>query len=78
ASGALEIMKVTADPNEGEICFESGAEIVGTVPLPDPLAEWIADFTNEHHVERPFIKRQRDKSGPDPRKNPGARMRGPG
>jgi len=80
STGALEIMKVTADPNEGEICFESGAEIVGTVPVPDDLAQWIADFANEHHVERPFIKRQRDKSGPDPRKNPGvdrsARMRG--
>ena len=77
SSGSLEIMKATADPNEGEICFEAGADIVAAVPMPDEIAGWIAQFVDEFHVERPFIKRERDKSGPNPRKNPGARQRGP-
>lgn len=67
----MSVMLATADPNEGEISFETGADIVATVPMPDEIAGWIAGFCDAFHVERPFIKRQRDKSGPDPRKNPG-------
>lgn len=73
-SGDMSVMLATADPNEGEISFESGADIVATVPMPYEIAGWIAGFCDAFHVERPFIKRQRDKSGPDPRKNPGARQ----
>ena len=40
------------------------------------VAAWVAAYVDEHHVERQFLKRARDKSGPDPRKVPGQR-RGP-
>ncbi len=72
----MELVAVTADPTEGEALFEAGLPIVGKAPMPPEIAAWIAAFVDENHVERVFLKRQRDKSGPDPRKNPGAR-RGP-
>jgi hypothetical protein len=55
-------VRVTADPTEGEAFFEAGYDIVGTVPMPDEIAAWIAAFTDAFHVERVFLKRQRDRS----------------
>lgn len=72
----LELVAVTADPTEGESLFECGLPVVGKAPMPPDVAAWVAAFVDEHHVERVFLKRQRDKSGPDPRKNPGARRGG--
>jgi hypothetical protein len=60
--GAPDFIRATADPTEGEALFESGAEIVGTLALPAELAAWIAGFIAEFHVERVFVKRQRDRS----------------
>lgn len=68
----MELVAVTADPTEGESLFEAGLPVVGKAPMPASIAAWIAAFVDEFHVERVFHKRQRDKSGPDPRKNPGA------
>ena len=70
----IELVAVTADPTEGESLFESGL-IVGKSPMPAQIASWVAAYVDAHHVERVFHKRQRDKSGPDPRKNPGARKK---
>ena len=75
-SGDMELVQVTADPTEGETLLEAGCDIVANVPMPADIAAWVAAFVEEFHVERVFLKRKRDKSGPDPRKNPGARMRG--
>ncbi len=75
-TGDMELVQVTADPTEGETLLEAGSDIVANVPMPPDVAAWVAAFVDEFHVERAFIKRKRDKSGPDPRKNPGARMRG--
>jgi hypothetical protein len=58
----LELAQVTADPTEGEALFESGAEIVGTVAMPPDIASWIAAFVDEHHEERVFLKRKRDRA----------------
>jgi len=74
-AGGVEIAGVTADPTEGESLFEAGAQ-VGKAPMPAAVAAWVAAFVDQFHVERVFVKRQRDKSGPDPRKNPGARRGG--
>ncbi len=59
-----EVHLVTANPTEGEASTESGSDIVDAVPMPRSIAATIAAFVAEHHVERTFIKRQRDK--PDP------------
>lgn len=64
----LELTKVTADPTEGEAMFESGTDVIGTVPMPPEIAAWIAGFVDEFHVERVFHKRKRDRANLDPRK----------
>jgi Protein of unknown function (DUF3305) len=63
----LELTKVTADPTEGEAIFESGCDVIGTVPMPAGIASWIAAFVDQFHVERLFHKRKRDRVGGDQR-----------
>ena len=73
-----DVLTVTADPAEGEAMTEAGNDLVETVPMPGAIAEALEAFLAEHHVERPFFKRQRDGSqpgGPAPRK--GGRGNGP-
>jgi hypothetical protein len=54
-----EILAVTADPAEGEAFTDAGSNLVEAVPMPTDVAELVARFIAEHHVERPFLKRQR-------------------
>ena len=46
AEPELELTKVTADPTEGEAIFESGCDVIGTVPMPPEIAAWIAAFVD--------------------------------
>ena len=69
----LELTKVTADPTEGEAMFESGCDVIGTVPMPPDIAAWIAAFVDRFHVERVFHKRKRDRAGGWPDKTTGER-----
>jgi len=66
----LELTKVTADPTEGEALFESGSEVIGTVPMPPDIAAWIAAFVDAFHVERVFHKRKRDRADVDRKRGP--------
>ena len=56
---------VTADPAEGEAFTEAGANLVEAVAMPDVVREAIASFVAEHHVEREFVKRKRDRANPE-------------
>jgi len=56
------LFAVTADPAEGEAWTETGSDLVDTVAMPAPVQAQIARFVAEHHVERPFYKRQRDET----------------
>jgi uncharacterized protein DUF3305 len=60
-----EIFGVTADPSEGEAWTESGSDLVDVVPMPPPVRTAIEAFVAEHHVERPFYKRKRDRADPE-------------
>lgn len=60
-----EIAAVTADPGEGEAFTESATNLVETVPMPEPVHAALADFVARHHVERPFVKRERDRAAPE-------------
>jgi hypothetical protein len=60
-----EIAAVTADPAEGEALTESGQGIVEAVPMPTPVRDTIASFISEHHVERTFEKRKRNRADPE-------------
>ena len=60
-----ELFAVTADPSEGEAMTEAGNNIVEPVPMPEPIREAVAAFVAEHHVEREFFKRKRDRPDPE-------------
>ena len=60
-----EIFTVTADPAEGEALSETGSDLVDVVPMPDIVRAQIEEFIAQHHVERPFYKRQRDRADPE-------------
>ncbi|HEY6832436.1 MAG TPA: DUF3305 domain-containing protein [Pseudolabrys sp.] len=59
------LFTVTADPAEGEGMTEAGNDLVEAVPMPVPIQEVVAGFVAEHHVERAFVKRKRDRADPD-------------
>ena len=56
---------VTADPAEGEGLTEPGQGIIEAVAMPEPLRHAIVAFVAEHHVERAFEKRTRDRADPE-------------
>ena len=60
-----EILAVTADPSEGEAMTEAGNDMVEPVAMPDSIRDAVAAFVAEHHVERTFFKRTRDRADPD-------------
>ena len=64
SSPAFDILTVTADPSEGEALTDAGNNLVAAVPMPAAIIETIDRFIAEHHVERPFNKRQRDRGEP--------------
>jgi hypothetical protein len=57
-----DVFLVTADPAEGEGLTEAGNDIVEAVPMPALLRDEIEAFVAEHHVEREFVKRKRDRA----------------
>jgi hypothetical protein len=67
AEPPYEIIAVTADPAEGEAMTETGNDLVEPVPMPGAIRDALEAFIAEHHVERPFFKRQRDRADPDAR-----------
>jgi hypothetical protein len=64
SADAYELLAVTADPAEGEAFTDAGNDLVETVPMPTVVAQAIGDFVAEHHVERPFVKRRRERPEP--------------
>jgi len=65
ADPPYELAAVTADPAEGEGMTEAGANIVEALPMPESLQDAVAAFVAEHHVERAFVKRKRDRANLD-------------
>ncbi len=59
------LWSVTADSSEGEMMTESGNDLVEMVPMPDAVADEVAQFVTEHHVERIFYKRKRKPADPE-------------
>ncbi|MGY6548555.1 MAG: DUF3305 domain-containing protein [Roseinatronobacter sp.] len=53
------IIRVTADPYEGEGLAADLDLIVEAVPMPDRVAATLHAFVTAHHVEMPFKKRKR-------------------
>ena len=64
--GAVVPFLVTASAHECEVYQVSGVEIVDTVVMPEPVVALLRDFTEQHHVDIPFEKRQRKRHFPAP------------
>jgi Protein of unknown function (DUF3305) len=64
-----ELLAVTADPAEGEAFTDAGSNLVEAVPMPPEIAAIVDRFVATHHVERPFVKRRRNRQAP-PLQNP--------
>jgi hypothetical protein len=60
-----QLVAVTADPAEGEAYTEIDSNLVEQVPMPAAMQEMVAAFIAEHHVEREFVKRKRDRANPE-------------
>ena len=60
-----QLRLVTADPAEGEAMTLVGENIVDSVPMASSVEQTIIAFIKEHHVEREFVKRKRDRANPE-------------
>jgi hypothetical protein len=65
APPGIRLHFVTADPSEGESLTETGTDIIEAVAMPIELQQRLAAFVEAHHVERPFVKRRRDRANPE-------------
>ena len=70
------VFAVLADPAEGEAMTEAGNDLVETVPMPESVQDALAQFVAEHHVERQFVKRKRDRANTQALAKPNERGRG--
>ena len=61
----VAVAAVTADPYEGEALGDAFGDGVEAVPMPAEVAGLVAAFTKAFHVERPFLKRERDRADPE-------------
>lgn len=59
------VSRVTANPYEGEALTEAIGGLVEAVAMPREIQARIAEFVAAFHVERPFIKRERNRADPD-------------
>jgi uncharacterized protein DUF3305 len=60
----FSVVAVTADPAEGESFTLTGDDLVGAVPMPPAVRDLLEAFIAAHHVEQPFVKRERDRADP--------------
>ena len=65
AAPPYRLLAVTADPSEGESFTQAGDDLVGAVPMPEPVRAIIAAFVAEHPVVEVFHKRKRDRADPE-------------
>lgn len=62
---SVALAAVTVDPGEAEIFTENPHDILEALPLPPGIAVLLASFVAQHHVEREFHKRRRDRQDTD-------------
>lgn len=56
---------VTADPAEAEAMAAIGDALVDSVAMPQEIRDTVEAFVSEHHVDRSFVKRKRDRADPE-------------
>jgi hypothetical protein len=73
APPGVVLQTVTVDPGEAHLYADSGNDLLEALPMPPGLREATAAFVAEHHQEREFHKRKRDRADPQAlaRRGPG-------
>lgn len=62
----MELHRVLADPSEAEaLVTVGGGDVIEPVPMPGPVREVLEAFVAEHHRDRGFFKRRRDRADPE-------------
>ena len=61
----MQIQAVTVDPGEAEIYTEGPSDLLEALPMPPGIRVILATYVAEHHVEREFHKRKRDRQDTD-------------
>lgn len=69
----MALHTVTVDAGEAELYADSGADLLESLPMPPRLRAVAEAFVAQHHVERVFHKRRRDRANPEAlgRRRPG-------
>jgi len=57
---SMVVHLVTVSPYEAQDYLDSGEDLVEAMEMPEEIVVWLETFIDKHHVEEPFIKRQRD------------------
>jgi len=65
AAPGVVVHLVTADPAEAEALTGTNTDIIEAIAMPIEIERRLAAFVEAHHVERPFIKRKRDRADPE-------------
>jgi hypothetical protein len=71
----FSVFAVLADPAEGEAMTQAGDDVVDTVAMPEAVQAAVEAFVAEHHVERQFVKRKRDRANREALAKPGEERR---
>jgi hypothetical protein len=62
----MELHRVLVDPSEAEALVTVGSgDVIEPVPMPGPVREALEAFVAEHHRDRGFFKRKRDRADPE-------------
>ena len=56
---------VTVDAGEAQIYADAGNDLLEALPMPPGLRATTTAFVAEHHIERGFRKRRRDRADPE-------------
>ncbi|MCE2921299.1 MAG: DUF3305 domain-containing protein, partial [Roseomonas sp.] len=56
------LQRVTVDAGEAHLYADSGSDLMEAVPLPPGIRAALEAFVAEHHRDRGFHKRKRDKA----------------
>jgi hypothetical protein len=65
AAPGLVLHLVTVDAGEAHIYADAGNDLLEALPMPPGLRAAAEAFVAEHHVERRFHKRRRDRADPE-------------
>ena len=77
APPGLRLYTVTVDGGEAHIYAETGNDLLESLVMPAALRAVVEAFVIQHHVERAFHKRPRDRADPEALARGGKRRRSP-